>query len=560
MTSIEWVGSGDGDALTTLAEQTGLAGTVAPGERLAVEVINTGQPVYDRVHRRRSDEHYRISADPAGRVTIEACSRRGTRWAMVDLDRRRRSDGPPGDISDGPAFGIRGVIEGFYGRPWSEEQRLDMIDFLAAHRFNTFLYAPKDDPFLRDRWREPHAADALRRLRATVDRCHVDDVTAMVGVSPGLSMQYASADDRERLDAKVLGLLDAGVDHVALLFDDIPQHLQHPADREAFRSLAEAHADVANHVADVLNDRTSPLVMCPTVYHGDGDEEYLVTLGSLLDGRVDLFWTGRAICSPAILAAEAVAFARGALRPPLYWDNYPVNDVAMTHEAHLGPYRRRDPLLDRFSVGIMANAMEHAEASKIALATIADYLWAPAAYDPERSWQRALAEAGGPDAPALQCFADTVRGSCLAEPDPVELGHELERFEFELAHSDDEAARARLGEVATRLARAAATLRSPDAFNPRLADELRPWLDKFAVGADVVAVLATVAGRAGSDPQATAELRRLADDLARRPHVVFGTLLEMSIERALAYPCDTHLPTSPEPSRSDPPRSEEEQP
>ena len=103
---------------------------------------------------------------------------------------------------------------------------------------------------------------------------------------------------------------------------------------------------------------------------------------------------------------------------PLYWDNYPVNDVAMIHEAHLGPYRGRDPLLDRFSVGVMANAMEHAEASKIALATIADYLWAPASYDPERSWQRALAEAGGPDAWALQCFADTVRGSCLAEPDP----------------------------------------------------------------------------------------------------------------------------------------------
>ena len=55
------------------------------------------------------------------------------------------------DVADGPAFAIRGVIEGFYGTPWSDEQRLDMIDFLAAHRFNTFLYTPKDDPFLRER-------------------------------------------------------------------------------------------------------------------------------------------------------------------------------------------------------------------------------------------------------------------------------------------------------------------------------------------------------------------------------------------------------------------------
>ena len=252
-----------------------------------IDVVTAPGPTYDRVHRRLSDEHFRIDLVPGDvcRVTIEASSRRGLRWAMIDLARRRRDGESPGDSCDGPAFGIRGVIEGFYGKPWSDDQRLDMIDFLAAHRFNTFMYAPKDDPFLRDRWREPHAADALRRLRATIDRCHDVDLTAMVGVSPGLSMQYSSADDRGRLDAKVLELVDAGVDHVALLFDDIPPSLQHPADLDTFRSLAEAHADVSNHVAEVLRARSIPLVVCPTVYHGDGDEEYLVTLGSLLDGQ-----------------------------------------------------------------------------------------------------------------------------------------------------------------------------------------------------------------------------------------------------------------------------------
>jgi hyaluronoglucosaminidase len=528
VTSIEWTADGYSDAaLTLMAEQTGLAETLAGGARLVVDVVDVGGPVYDRVHRRLNNELFRVNVDrdDPGRVTIEISSRRGLRWAMVDLARRRGDGQPSGDVGDGPAFHLRGVIEGFYGKPWSEDQRLDMIEFLAVHRFNTFLYAPKDDPFLRDRWREPHADDALRRLRSTITRCHDNDVTAMIGVSPGLSMQYSSAADRARLDAKVLGLLDAGADCVAVLFDDIPPYLQHPADLDAFGSLAEAHAEVSNHVADELASRSIPLAVCPTGYHGEGDEEYLVTLGSLLDGRVDLFWTGRAICAPAITAAEAVAFARGARRPPLYWDNYPVNDVAMIHEAHLGPYRGRDPLLDRFSVGVMANAMEHAEASKIALATIADYLWAPASYDPERSWQRALAEAGGPDAWALQCFADTVRGSCLAEPDPIDLGRELERFEFDLAHGDAPAARARLGETAVRLARAAERLRSPDAYNQRLASELQPWLEKFSVGAEALAALAD-AGR-------TAELRKLADELSSRPHVVFGSLLEMAIDRAL---------------------------
>jgi len=495
----------------------------------AAETV-TGRPVYDPVHRRLSDEHYRISGVAGRSLAIEACSPRALRWARVDLARRCGDELPAGaevDLRDGPAFAVRGVIEGFYGTPWSDEQRLDLIEFSAAHRLNTFCYAPKHDPYLRDRWREPHAATALESLRVMIERCHAVDVTAMVGVSPGLSMQYASADDRALLVDKVTALLDAGADRVALLFDDIPQRLQHPADRAAFASLAEAHGDVANEVAARVHAHGSePLAVCPTVYHGDGGDEYVVTLGSRLDGRAELFWTGPAICSPELRAADAVTFTRHALRPPLYWDNYPVNDVAMVHEAHLGPYRGRDPLLDRFSPGVLANAMEHAEASKIAIATIADYLWAPAAYDPEQSWQRALREVGGPDAEALACFADAVRGSCLSDPDPVELGAELERFEFELAHGDASAARARLAVVADRLAGAAATLQAPGAFNARLADERRPWLAKFAIGAEAVAALADAA-------TTPARLATLAGELAARPQVVFGNVLTMAIDRAL---------------------------
>ena len=40
------------------------------------------------------------------------------------------------------------------------------------------------------------------------------------------------------------------------------------------------------------------LIVCPTVYYGRGDEDYLVRLGAAIDPQVDLFWSGRAICSP----------------------------------------------------------------------------------------------------------------------------------------------------------------------------------------------------------------------------------------------------------------------
>ena len=63
-------------------------------------------------------------------------------------------------------FAIRGVIEGYYGRPWTQAQRLELIDFLADRGMNTFVYGPKDDPLVRRDWRLPYDGEALARLRS----------------------------------------------------------------------------------------------------------------------------------------------------------------------------------------------------------------------------------------------------------------------------------------------------------------------------------------------------------------------------------------------------------
>jgi hyaluronoglucosaminidase len=47
------------------------------------------------------------------------------------------------------------LIEGFYGPPRSQEERLDLLRFAAAAGFNTWVHAPKDDPYHRRLWREP---------------------------------------------------------------------------------------------------------------------------------------------------------------------------------------------------------------------------------------------------------------------------------------------------------------------------------------------------------------------------------------------------------------------
>jgi len=63
-----------------------------------------------------------------------------------------------------PPFAVSGVIEGFYGPPWSHQDRLDILRFMGRVGLNVYVYAPKDDPYHRTRWREAYPEDARRRL------------------------------------------------------------------------------------------------------------------------------------------------------------------------------------------------------------------------------------------------------------------------------------------------------------------------------------------------------------------------------------------------------------
>ncbi len=51
---------------------------------------------------------------------------------------------------------LSGVIEGFYGHPWTQDQRKDLFQQSQGFGFNAYVYAPKDDKKHREGWREPY--------------------------------------------------------------------------------------------------------------------------------------------------------------------------------------------------------------------------------------------------------------------------------------------------------------------------------------------------------------------------------------------------------------------
>ena len=263
---------------------------------------------------------------------------------------------------------------------------------------NAYVYAPKDDPRHRAQWREPYDAAAAAQLRELASACAAVRGRFGFALSPGLDIDYGSADDRAALLAKLVPLLDSGVDWFVLALDDIPPR----------PNLAADQVELTNWLLDALRGRDAGvrLTLVPTEYVGTRPSEYLSDLARGLPADVDVMWTGPTVCSPRITTDDALAWqsAVGG-HPLLLWDNYPVNDGVMARELHLGAYRGRDAGLAGVLDGVLCNPMVQPRASLVALATAAEFLCDPAAYDEDAAWERAIAAVGGKRATSLQALA-----------------------------------------------------------------------------------------------------------------------------------------------------------
>jgi hypothetical protein len=278
-------------------------------------------------------------------------------------------------VTDGPV----GVIEGFYGPPWSWEQRLEVAAWCAARGMRDYVYAPKDDPKHRHDWRAPYDPEEL----AGFERFAEEGALALgFAISPGLSIDCDAADDRADLAAKVDQVVAVGARHVVLALDDIPF---------GGREQGEAHARLTTWLRDHLSDRAS-LALIPTEYVGTRSTPHLDALASGVPEDVPIGWTGRAVVNDSITAADARGRAESlGGRPPLLWDNYPVNDAVMGDRLFVGPIRGRGPGLAAACSGYLANPMEHARASTLPLASIAAMLRGE---DPHAAWEDTAADLG----------------------------------------------------------------------------------------------------------------------------------------------------------------------
>lgn len=391
-----------------------------------------------------------------------------------------------GIVEDYPLFAKRGYIEGFYGNPWSHENRKMMLGKMSFYGMNTYYYAPKDDPYHRDKWDELYPGKELSQLSEISELCRENFVDFHFCIAPGLSMKYSSEADFEKLSRKVKQLYTVGVKNFGLLVDDIPENLYFDEDKAAFDGEAvNAHVYLVNKLYAFLKGLSSEcsLTVCPLVYHGTGEEYYISKLGRGIPSDVSLFWTGKNICSQEQTVKEAIIFENSTNHKPLYWDNFPVNDAEMYNEMHIGYLNGREKDLFRYSEGIISNTMEYCLSSIIPLLTVCDYLWNPVAYDGFESWQRACETVLGENKETLMPFLDNLLTSCLKVENSPMMNAALNDAQQMLFAGDLTGATAVMAEYTARLEKCCEALRTLDI---PVISELRPWAEKQMIALDVI--------------------------------------------------------------------------
>jgi protein O-GlcNAcase/histone acetyltransferase len=293
---------------------------------------------------------------------------------------------------------LAGVIEGFYGPPWSEAERFTLFDWMQALGLNTYLYAPKDDLKHRALWREPYSAAEVESLSALVRGCAQRQLRFIYALSPGLDLRFSEAGELERLKARFAQMLALGCDHFALLFDDIPDQMR-DADRRRFGSFAAAQCAVTNDMFRWLREQrpAARFLFCPTPYCGWmadrqlGGAGYLETLGRDLSPDIAICWTGPDIVAHEIPTAHVADLQRTLRRRPLIWDNLHANDYD-GRRFYVGPYAGRPPELRDQVSGILCNPNTEFPLNFVPLRTFAAFIHCQGEWHPRRAYESAMAE------------------------------------------------------------------------------------------------------------------------------------------------------------------------
>ena len=363
-----------------------------------------------------------------------------------------------GEIQDYADVKNRGIIEGYYGVPYSAEVSQDLFRFMARYKMNTYMYGAKSDPYHSQKWADAYPTSItseqkklgylsqrmLKDITKTAHQCKVNFIWA---IHPGSAFTNSSNTTVvSKIMTKFQNMYRLGVRQFGICVDDVGI----PTDDATLQLNADRITEVQNLIDQKWNkegaapaDTVKPLNVVPQVYNfNQSTEENRQKFYAALAGtpaKVDIYITGTRTWS--VPNTSDLQKGKNYLgREVAWWWNYPCNDQDVTKLFPLDTYSnfKVHPRISssaqleanlQDAKTIIINPMQQGEVSKIALFSIGNYTWNTAAFDNMASWEAALpAVVGQEHAAALRllapylCYFDASAFSTLSSRFKTALG------------------------------------------------------------------------------------------------------------------------------------------
>ena len=286
-------------------------------------------------------------------------------------------------VTDYPEIEFRGFIEGFYGVPWSHEDRMNLMKDTSEYKMNTYIYAPKDDPYHRLSWKELYPEQEAKQIAELAKAGAENNFNFCWTIHPGATLQFTD-EDFDALINKFEQLYSLGVRQFGVLFDDTDDWRNGQKQAEWINKIDTEFVKAKGDVA--------PMIVISARYNsawGPNMDRYFKPFMQTLHDDIQVMWTGHATMSN--VSKEVFEWPKvqtGVDKDVAVWWNYPVNDYCDSRIL-MAPLHNLNQDLDNVS-GFFSNPMNQAEASKVALYSIADYTWNTDAFDYMKSWETSI--------------------------------------------------------------------------------------------------------------------------------------------------------------------------
>ena len=411
----------------------------------------------------------------------------------------------------------RGIIEGYYGVPYTAEVTKDLFRFMARYKMNTYMYGAKSDPYHSHYWGDPYPTtitedqqrigylnqDMMRDITKVASETKVNFIWA---IHPGKA--FANAEDPQVLDkimAKFESMHELGVRQFGVFVDDVGV----PSDHAIMKLCADNLTALQQRIDDKWNkkgaaaaDTVKPLHYVPQLYaHGwvsqERAREFYESLSTTPE-KVSIYITGRDVWSvPNNGDLELVSSWLG--RDLSWWWNYPCNDQDPTKlfvmdtysnfrdETHIDNLSHIEKRLKGLNT-LIINPMQQGELSKIALFSVADYSWNNASFDNYSSWDAAIpAVVGKQHAKAFKKLAPYLRYY-----DNDAIGYRIDNY-YKSVKSGRANSRSLLNELreVNKACQEIKVMKNSNVESDRLLyNDVRPWLLKLeAMTSEAIAAL-----------------------------------------------------------------------